>query len=191
MALATFVKISGINNLSDARYCAGMEVNQLGFNIEPEHANYTAPGDFKEIADWVSGVSFVGEVEKATNIAELIKDYELEAIEISQESQIEAAKATGLKVIFRSTDADTINVVLSNYDALVDYVIFDGDLSGIAVHSKLLLTQGFTAKTVRSFVESNPIKGVALQGGNEIRPGFKDFDELADMLEALDVDEFA
>ena len=29
-----------------------------------------------------------------------------------------------------------------------------------------------------------------MRGGNEIRPGFKDFDELADILEALDVDEF-
>lgn len=37
MALKTFVKISGVNNLSDARYCAGMGVNQLGFNIEDKH----------------------------------------------------------------------------------------------------------------------------------------------------------
>ena len=48
MALKTFVKISGVNNLSDARYCAGMGVNQLGFNIEDKHPNYTDPQSFKE-----------------------------------------------------------------------------------------------------------------------------------------------
>ena len=63
MALKTTVKVSKVNNLSDARYCAGMGVNQLGFNIEPDHENYTDPKSFKELADWVSGVEFVGEIE--------------------------------------------------------------------------------------------------------------------------------
>ena len=53
MALKTFVKVSGINNLSDARYCSGMEVNQLGFSIEPSSPNYTDPEKFKEIKGWL------------------------------------------------------------------------------------------------------------------------------------------
>ncbi len=187
MALATFVKISGVNNLSDARYCAGMEVNQLGFNIEPDHENYISPQDFKELADWVSGVEFVGEIEKSTNIDQLIEEYGLDAIEIHSLDQMDAAVATGLKVIFKSSDPSEI-ATAANHPQL-DYCILEGSASGID-NKGILVTEGFTADNIKSFVEDHGLKGIAMQGGNEIRPGFKDFDELADILEALDVDEF-
>lgn len=190
MALATFIKIGGINNLSDARYCAGMEVNQLGFNIEPEHDNYTAPNDFDEIANWVSGVEFVGEVENSTNIAELISGYNIQAIEIYHQKQVASALDTGLQVIFRTKDAEILNNLIST-EGRIAYFIFDGDPSLINQTENVLVTTGFDAETVKEFVEKASVKGLALQGGNEIRPGFKDFDELADILEALDVDEFA
>ena len=190
MALATFVKIGGINNLSDARYCAGMEVNQLGFNIEHEHENYTSSKDFDEIANWVSGVEFVGEVESSTNIAELIAGYNIQAIEIHLKEQLEPAFATGLQVIFRTNDAELIQE-LTTSETRITYFIFDGDAQAISKTGKVLVTAGFEANGIKDFVASTGVKGLALQGGNEIRPGFKDFDELADILEALDVDEFA
>ncbi|MFT7382188.1 MAG: phosphoribosylanthranilate isomerase, partial [Roseivirga sp.] len=31
----------------------------------------------------------------------------------------------------------------------------------------------------------------SIRGGNEIRPGYKDFDEMADILEALEIDDMA
>ena len=34
MSLKYFVHVSSINNLSDARYCSGMMVNSLGFDID-------------------------------------------------------------------------------------------------------------------------------------------------------------
>lgn len=190
MALATFVKISGINNLSDARYCAGMEVNQIGFNIEPNHENYTAPKDFEEIANWTSGVEFVGEVESSTDIASLASQYSLQVIEVHKKEQIEAALATGLKVIFRSNNLSELNDLIQSPNG-IDYFICEGNGQGLNSLDKVLITEGFEAENIKTYVEKAKIKGIALQGGNEIRPGFKDFDELADMLEALDVDEFA
>lgn len=187
MALATFVKISGVNNLSDARYCAGMEVNQLGFNIEPDHENYISPQDFKEIADWVSGVEFVGEVEKSSQIDELVEEYALDAIEIQSKEQIEAAIATGLKVIFKSDDYNLIQEAVKH--PKIDYCLFIGSAIG-SENEHLLVTEGFSSDNIKAYVAEYGLKGIAMQGGNEIRPGFKDFDELADILEALDVDEF-
>ena len=32
--LKTLIKVSNINNLSDARYCAGMGVEMLGFSMD-------------------------------------------------------------------------------------------------------------------------------------------------------------
>ena len=36
---------------------------------------------------------------------------------------------------------------------------------------------------------TSKVKGISLKGGEEIRPGYKDFDELADILEALEIED--
>ena len=54
----------------------------------------------------------------------------------------------------------------------------------------VVLTKGITAETVNHQLDNNiSLKGIGLQGGNEIRPGFKDFDTLADILEAVEIDD--
>ena len=61
MALKTFVKVGNITNLSDARYCAGMGVDQIGFNIDPANSSYTEQDDLDSIRAWVSGVEIIAE----------------------------------------------------------------------------------------------------------------------------------
>jgi phosphoribosylanthranilate isomerase len=194
MALATFVKINSVNNLSDARYCAGMEVDQMGFVIEEGQLGFVSPEDFKEIADWLSGVDFVGEISSnQSNISALIEHYPLQAIQVSDQEQIAPALATGLQVIFLSEKVSEAQAVLSQYPELAYVLLTDknlNDLDQIKDLEKIVLTHGFEAENVKAFVDERPIKGIAMSGGDEIRPGFKDFDELADILEALDTDEF-
>ena len=60
MALKTFVKISSVNNLSDARYCAGMGVDIIGFDLHEGSDHYVSPSKFKEIERWISGVKLAG-----------------------------------------------------------------------------------------------------------------------------------
>jgi phosphoribosylanthranilate isomerase len=52
MALKTKVKAGNITNLSDARYCAGMGVDWLGFP-----ADVVNPDTFKEITNWVTSLN--------------------------------------------------------------------------------------------------------------------------------------
>lgn len=192
MALATFVKISTVNNLSDARYCAGMDVDQLGFVIEEGEENYVSPKDFKELSEWLSGVMFVGEVSKAsTDIKSLLDDYDLDAIQIAHVEQIEEALNTGLQVIFYTADAATANAVHAQYPELA-YVLYDGESAEqIEDAPRTVITNGFEADNIKSILASHSWKGIAMTGGDEIRPGYRDFDALADILEALDTDEYA
>ena len=73
MALKVPVKVSGVSNLSDARYCAGMGVHWLGFSIKPDSPNYCSPEQFQEIASWVEGVSHVAEAHDMS--IEAIEDF--------------------------------------------------------------------------------------------------------------------
>ncbi len=198
MALKTFVKVSGINNLSDARYCSGMEVDQLGFSIQEDSPNYTGPDKFKEIKGWLSGVAYVGEIEadNAKSIADIVKDYELDALQVANKEQVLEAQATGLPVILK-TDVSMITVdTLSDLKDKVSYFLIESVYAGQVSPDILELTgqfpivtgYGFDAGSVEALVSSG-IKGVALKGGEEISPGLRDFDEMMDILEALEIDD--
>ena len=80
MALSTIVLVNQISNLSDARYCAGMGVEMLGFSVEENTASYITPEAFKEISGWVAGVKLVGEVEEmpAEEVQALLQRYPLD-----------------------------------------------------------------------------------------------------------------
>lgn len=195
MALKTFVKVSGVNNLSDARYCAGMGVNELGFNIESSHPNYTDPQSFKELSDWVSGVDFVGEIESIEskgNITSLIEGYALNAIQVSHAELIDEALESGKEVIYYTTSVKDAEEIAEKFGSSLSYILLEDDsaikpLSG----ADIVIGSGFDADNIESVLEEVQPKGIALKGSDEIRPGFKEFDEMADILEALDADEWA
>jgi len=198
MALKTFVKVSGVNNLSDARYCAGMGVNQIGFNIEENHANYTDSQSFKELSDWLSGVEFVGEIESeksAGNIKSLIENYELQAIQVSSPELIREALDTGKEVIFYTNSTEEAIVVATEFGAQLSYILLENEdlhsIQDISGYCEVVVASGFNADNLDDILDQFNPKGIALKGSDEIRPGFKDFDEMADILEALDADEWA
>lgn len=193
MALKTFVRVSGINNLSDARYCAGMEVNELGFNIETNHANYTDRDKFKELSEWLSGVQFIGEItEPLTDIAQSIQGYALDAIQIENLGQIEAALATGLGVSFIAANADEAREAYSIANGQLAYIlIYSSEAANIASDIPTLINDGFDTENLPAILAEVRPKGIVLEGGNEIRPGYKDFDQLADILELLEIDDLA
>ena len=198
MALKTFVKVSGINNLSDARYCSGMEVDQLGFSIEPNNPNYTDPEKFKEIKGWLSGVAYVGELDASSSIdASQIKlQYDLDAIQVSSPAQVAAVSDMGLPVILKTDVAMITEPLLASLKDRVDYFLLESTYAGqispdileLAAQFPLVVAYGFDAGTVLGLT-SSALKGVALQGGDEISPGLRDFDEMMDILEALEIDD--
>ena len=193
MALRTFVLVSGVNNLSDARYCAGMEVNQLGFNVEPEHPNYTDPEKFREIADWISGVELVAELTASDTNMEFLTVYDVQAIRIEHANQLSTALNTGYPVIFTTSDIESARQAWWQSDHQLAYVLYTGMpevAAQLVCEMPVVLTKGITAETVNHQLDNNiSLKGIGLQGGNEIRPGFRNFDTLADILEAVEIDD--
>ncbi|MGB3183463.1 MAG: phosphoribosylanthranilate isomerase [Cyclobacteriaceae bacterium] len=207
MALKTFVKISGVTNLSDARYCAGMMVDMIGFDLDPDSEQFTAPDKFKEITEWLSGVEMVGEFNDldTDGIREAGEGYTLDAI---QTSSVEAAphiiKSTTLPVIFKLDVSDMdeparMRPIIEKVGMSAAFVLIEseGKEKGdqwvqealeIAGNYPVVLGFGVTAENAEELAASD-LKGISLRGGEEIKPGLKDFDELADILEALEIDD--
>ena len=206
MALRTFVKISGITNLTDARYCAGMYVDLLGFSLESEHPRSISTTQFGEITGWISGVEFVGEFEKYSvkETAETLQNYsEIKWIEHERIEVLMAFEGKGLGLIYKTTLADILKMdkviveKLSQSGILLHITSTDQQLNSedldalkrLSTFYKVILGTAISPDNVTHLVDELNLAGIALTGGDEIKPGLKDFDELADILEALEIED--
>src|SRR5690606_105942 len=71
MPLKILVKAGSITNLSDARYCAGMGVDFLGFQVIEGQPNALSAKAFQEIRGWVTGPQIVAEIYGITDVSQL------------------------------------------------------------------------------------------------------------------------
>lgn len=209
MALKTFVKISNVNNLSDARYCSGMYVDLMGFSLEPVNDNYLTPVAFKEITGWLSGLHYVGEFSTTDSdaILEQLNTYKgINYIQVEEEYHLRGLAKSPYKLILKKCVdnneqlAELLPLASRLKEANVILLIDTDDprkftdpnldiIRNIAQACEVLLGFGFNADTVEMVVQQTQVRGIAMKGGNEIKPGVKDFDELAETLERLEIED--
>lgn len=208
MALRSFVKISAVTNLSDARYCAGMYVNLIGFDLEENSKNFTSSQKFNEITGWLSGVDFVAEFQSThpEKILTLVQEYNgINFIETKEEIYLRMLVNSSFGIILKkelSTEEDLDDLIakaqfFKDFGVVLHLVSNSLDLDSsiieklktLASSVDVLLGFGIEPDTIGQIIEDTGIKGIALEGGEEIKPGLKDFDELAEILEALEVEE--
>jgi len=85
MALRAPVYAGNITNLSDARYFAGMGVQWLGFQIDPNQTSYLNPQKFREIVGWVTGPALVLEPQpniSTNDLTQLAGDYGIDLLRL-------------------------------------------------------------------------------------------------------------
>lgn len=205
MALKTFVKISGITNLSDARYCAGMYVDLIGFSLEEESEKFINPTQYNEITGWVSGVEFVGEfmTYKSSQILENLVNYPtVKWIEHDRIEQLVELEGKGFGLIYKMDLEEVRHIELEvaeklNESGIIFHITSDHEeldeddkhaINLISENCKVILGVGITAENVNELLTDLNLYGISLTGGHEIKPGLKDFDELADILEVLELE---
>ena len=184
MPLKTFVKVGSISSLSEARYCAGMGVDLLGFRVIQGQDNYLSAAKFQEIRGWVAGPEIVAEIYGITTAAELetvLTDYKPDYLEMGP---AELELLGELPMPFILSDVDHINdLVLPQQPA---FLLLKELKPGFSRYRCLLEVQAYDQ--VQQVFSIPYFAGIALKGSPEIRPGLKDYDEMAEILEKLDVD---
>ncbi len=206
MSLQTIVKVGAVTNLSDARYCAGMGVEMLGFSLDPAASNYLDSATFQGITEWVAGVQVIGEVEsiEAEALTTLRSQYPIDGLQLAHTTDWAALKSLRLTLICTVPWTDAFSLTQFEYDyqtiaPYIDYFLIESDtetltpetgyhLAQIAEKYPLLLGFGISKGTIFQTLSAIPLKGIALKGGQEIRPGYKDFDDLAEILETLETE---
>lgn len=197
MALKTLVKVGKISNLSDARYCAGMGVDMLGFNVINGRDQYVSPEFFKEMRGWFTGPAVVAEVygiEKTEDLAEIIQHYFPDFVEGSLADVKKLHVAFAAYII--STTYEEIKAhedELGIYRAQIAYLIIPEStsleqLEALSKEYKLLL-QLDSKNPDDGKLHNIHSKGIALQGSAEDKPGLKNYDSLAEILEKLEAED--
>jgi phosphoribosylanthranilate isomerase len=205
MSLKTIVKVGNISNLSDARYCAGMGVDYLGFCMDHYDTNYIDAENFKNIKNWVVGPKIIGEfsTNKSDYIRDSLRNYSMDMLEVSYPEVISEITDIQIPKILRIdvSSYPTMDSVEERLETFSDQAAFfileksddsQDSLStvlSLASRYKILLGFGIDEKTVSQLILSSNIYGISMHGGSEIQPGFKDYDDLADILEILERDD--
>jgi phosphoribosylanthranilate isomerase len=203
MGLSIPVIVNSVNNLSDARYAAGMGVEFMGFEVDEDSDRYVTPNLFKAITSWVSGIQTVASISVLNPHTLFIiqenyqPDYILfESIDGITQSQLSEIKCiqkislSPLTILHQLT-----SLAYKIYDES-SYILLDvAEWIDWKDHSELILTINEQYPILWelpieqedvAYIQTLKLKGIAIKGGDEQRPGWKDMDSLIDILEALE-----
>jgi phosphoribosylanthranilate isomerase len=204
MALKTIVKVGNVSNLSDARYCSGMGVQYLGFSLEKDNDNYVDPDTLKSIKEWVVGPEIVGEffTSDPDAVKEAVEKYPIDVVQVTDIDVFKTVNTIGLPIIlafdvstYQSADKLQVDMGLLK-DQVAFFLLYKTDrtvlqkedILTLAEDFKIMIGYGIDKDSLDSWLDNESVLGICLKGSIEIKPGFKDYDELADILEVLEMD---
>lgn len=193
MSLKTKVKAGNITNLSDARYCAGMGVDWLGFPSDRIDAK-----TFGEITGWVTGPQFILEL-SAGSISESLGEYSVDFLQIDYTQLKEIQNVSNATFIVKLSILDWINAkaaISKNIDRISFLLLTDlnksassnqDTLDEIQSYADIFIELDSCNYTLEEVLDLS-VSGIGISGNQELKPGLKDYTELADVLERLEVD---
>ena len=192
--LKTNVILSRGTNLSDARYAAGMGVNYIGFSINPENAEYVTVDQVKTISDWLSGVSFIGDV--GDSLMSNVEEYGSTYIQISNALLIDDLDEPILSLDLTTDNKSEVINTLQTYSASVLFFIVNVDaeafsslqpqLKELCNNYQIYISTEFDSQKLALVLSEIKPTGIVLYGSNEEKPGFSNYDGIAEILEQLD-----
>lgn len=214
--LKTKVKATAITNLTDARYFAAWGTNWLGFDLQQGSDTYVQPQLVHAIKEWVDGVEIVGEfdLEPAPEILTTAKMLGLNVVQLGMFSSVETAIEVQEQypiikevVIEKTTTIKDLTTVLEEFAPyalafLIDFeknnIHWDDLKNGLpfdlapfrsscADFPILLALPWSNTDTLEEVLTTIRPYGISLKGGVEEKVGYKSFDELDKIFEAIEV----
>ena len=184
------VYVNRITNLSDARYCAGMGADLLGFVVDPADPDYVSPESYQQMVGWISGPERVVELGAAPFREEIIREqYAPQYLHLSA-SRLSDCPITALKLIVEvSYDAlgEMASTILGRSD--VAYVLIASLKHRLTADQlrgwPVLVAMDPACGATQDHLDRTGAAGIVLQGSREAAPGLKDYDHLAQVLEEL------
>jgi len=190
MPLRTIVKVSHISNLSDARYCAGMGVEMLGFRVIPGAENYMSPEVFQDIRGWISGPKIIAELYGLTSqeqIDTVIRTYAPDFFELNYTEYRTCGHLLTLPcIVYFPLVAESVSV---KDERKISHILVDEQTTCKDIPAtRPVLINVTSEKKLNEKLAEGCFRGFVLEGPKELRPGVTNYDQLGGILEALEED---
>ena len=190
------VKVNSITNLTDARFCAGMGVEMLGFSMSENQARQIKTDKANGIIGWLSGVKVVSEFFFGENVEFLTENAASISSEIIEIDAVmyKSKSIPDFNLILRLTISEwqSVKSEIPN-DVILHLMLEKTDLENqVSINDICTSRATFlnVSKLDLALLDSLLLKvmpfGISIDGGNEISPGISEFDYLAEVLEYLE-----
>ncbi|PSJ76660.1 hypothetical protein C7N43_12475 [Sphingobacteriales bacterium UPWRP_1] len=212
MQLKVRVKVNSINNLSDARYFATF-AEWAGFNFNPADPNCLPLATARQLMGWLSGPRMVGEFDDAPveMINQTAEALNLDTIQTDVDLPVEllapqisavirrvnimpATLPQQLTALLEKNAAHTAWFLLNftaaglGWNDLQQHSLFTpAYLKSLCADYNILLQLPFTPQNILQVLAAIQPAGIALNSGQEIKTGIRSFDDVADMIELLEL----
>ena len=189
MPLKTIVKVSHISNLSDARYCAGMGVEILGFQVIPGLDNYIAPEVYQDIRGWISGPRISAELYGMSDPAQLkgvIETYAPDYFELTWKEFVAFRDFLSLPCIVYYPQGSGKPTLMD--DEKIRYWLTDekSSCADIEQTTAPVLKRISSLGSLHQALSDGCFEGIALEAPAALRPGVTNYEQLGTILEALE-----
>ena len=202
------LKICGITQLEDARYCAGAGADYLGFIQHEESPRYVAPAQAAEIIEWVHGPQpvgvFVNDTAEEVNATADDAGFDLVQLHGNEPpalcSEVERPVIKAVRVL-HDASATQLRAFMEPYTEHVDYFLLDTHSTSLwggtgesfnwrlarelSADFPLFLAGGIDADNVEEAVRTMQPYAVDLSSSLESAPGKKSFDKMGRFFEAF------
>jgi phosphoribosylanthranilate isomerase len=199
-----------LNNLTDARYFAAWNAAYISFQLDPNANAFIAPNVAEGIRGWVEGPRIVGSFglaqtpDEVRATAQLLR---LDAVQVSHFYDISALSDVAIVMeiaIDEHTSTNELDAILSRNAPFIDSFVFNFTKNNLTLSQMQYgepMDWGYLCDTFSQYpiwlyfnikpenivaLNALPIQGIVLQGGEEERVGVKAFDELDEILEAIE-----
>jgi len=210
MLLPINIKASTITNLTDARYFAAWDVTWMGFSLDPTSESFVDPNTVHAIKEWVEGPKIVGEchLQEPDQIQSLIDNLDLDALQVGPLTPVETLIELGTDkpiikelIVDPQATAEQLEEAIEAYAPYCAYFLLNLEANGIGLDNmplersfleqlchdhQILLSLARPLPELDYLLHTLKPSGLSVRGGEEEKVGFKSFDEVDELFEALE-----
>ena len=186
------IYVSHITNLSDARYCAGMGADMLGFVVDPDSPDYVSPAQYQALVGWVSGPLRVAEIISPSKVSlpDVINHYAPDLLHVAL-SSLNQLPDQDLPLVLELpfTDMPHANAIdparfKIEYLLITNLTLTSKHITFLSAPPVLVAIENPIA-SIADLLQKIHARGIALHGSRELTTGLKDYDHLSGILEEL------
>ena len=204
------VKASSITNLTDARYFAAWGVQWMGFNLNPISENFIDTNTVHAIKEWVEGPEIVIEWDGQDyhQIETIVQDIQPDLIQVGHFTTIDTLiqwqpELPIIKQIIIESESNgtSLEYTIQDFSPYCAFFLLNFKANGYTLDNMpvtfewltqlcqeypVLISINESTQTLDDLIHKIKPAGLSVYGGSEEKVGYKSFDELDDLFEALE-----